>query len=321
MMQLQHQETPDENTLSWEEREELRICEGKITEGLFYWRQTGEALRTIRDKRLYRAYGTFDRYLKAKWELVRSTAYQIMKDCELAEEILKKMSTRVDILATDPASILPEQRTVLRPLGALPREEQADAYLDAFVENEHNPPNARKMQETVRAAAPTAEQATSSRIGNLEVDRKAKPTTSPTSKKVFGYIEADSVQTSTRDRRLTFTYFRPAFTTFQGKPVKAQKVEGLAIPFRILESQGWTPPVLTDEERELYEPDDDKPISLLEGRDLSQVRRKPQTTVGTDALTLMLPAEEEDAPVQSFTANMDFTDMDALAKPFEDYAQ
>lgn len=328
MTQLQYQVNPEPNKLSWQERERFNELKSVIGTNLGVFKDVVAAFSEIHEKRLYREnYSSFDAFLKTQCNgylgpISRVRAWQLMESDKTIKAIEAENVNRGLHLP------IPDGERITRPMNSLPVDDRPSAWALAVENAGGGIPSGPQVAQTVQSLAPTPtpEQATSSRIGNLEVDRKAKPPTAPTSKRAFGYIEADSVQTLTRDRRLTFTYFRPAYTiqTREGaKQVKAMKAEGLAIPFRVLESQGWTAPVLTDEERERYEPDDDKPVSLLEGRDLSQVRRKaqPEANVASEAMTLML-GDDDDAPPPSFTSGIDFTDLDALSQPFgDDYTQ
>lgn len=291
----------------------------------FSYRQFEEAAIRIGESRAYETagYTTFEAFHKSEFpdaHKISSRKYQLLKFVEVVADVAQYQAQNPNLVEN---YFIPNNERQARALVSLPSEERGPTF-ELAVELAGGQPSGRQITETVAALRPTTDE----RIGRLDTDRAAKPTPQPAApksgqpKKTFGYIETESVLTLTHDRKLTFTYFRPAFTTFQGKPVKAQKVEGLAIPFRILESQGWTAPVLTDEERERYEPEDDKPASLLDGRDLSQVRRKaqPETSVAAEALNLMLGDDEE--PVPSFTSGIDFADLDALAKPFDDgYSQ
>lgn len=310
-----------------QKRTRLAECENRMNSHYYSWKQFEELALEIAVERLYEGAGhpSFLSYYKAEWEDAEKLSkrkYQILKYAEVVADVVSHQSQNPNLVEN---IFLPNNERQARALSVLPSEERGPAF-ELAVEQAGGQPSGRQIEETVKALQPSTDE----RIGRLDTDRTAKPPpqapTGPAPKKrAFGYIEADSVQTLTRDRRLTFTYFRPAYTiqTREGaKQVKAMKAEGLAIPFRVLESQGWTAPVLTDEERERYEPEDDKPASLLDGRDLSQVRRKaqPETGVAADALDLMLGDDEE--PVPSFTSGIDFADLDALAKPYaDDYAQ
>jgi hypothetical protein len=67
----------------------LRELERIIETGFREFVRAGLALREIRDTRLYRsaspAYGTFEDYVEARWELTRSRAYQLIDAATVAE--------------------------------------------------------------------------------------------------------------------------------------------------------------------------------------------------------------------------------------------
>lgn len=76
------------DTLSRQERAELERCEGIIGAGLEEFRRVGEALAAVRDGRLYRAaHATFADYLRVRWDLSRSRAYQLITAAEVAAEV------------------------------------------------------------------------------------------------------------------------------------------------------------------------------------------------------------------------------------------
>ncbi len=65
--------------LSRAERNELHDCERVIERGLDTWRQVGEALATIRDRKLFReTHASFDAYARDRWKLGKSRAYQLV---------------------------------------------------------------------------------------------------------------------------------------------------------------------------------------------------------------------------------------------------
>jgi hypothetical protein len=70
------------------EAEELRACEAVIERGLKTFIEVGNALLTIRDKRLYRAeFRSFEEYVANKWDMTRQRAYQLITATKIVEEI------------------------------------------------------------------------------------------------------------------------------------------------------------------------------------------------------------------------------------------
>ena len=66
-------------SLTNDERLELRANEEKIESGAWAWLEMGDALAKIQAKRLYRStHGTFEAYLASRWHLDRSIAYGLI---------------------------------------------------------------------------------------------------------------------------------------------------------------------------------------------------------------------------------------------------
>lgn len=109
------------DTLTKIEETELNRCERVISDGMRTFYDVGNALRTIRDKRLYRAtYETFEAYCEKVHGWVRSRAYQLIAATEVAE-VAREMSTTVDIQSEGAA----------RPIAALPEEKRKAAIREA----------------------------------------------------------------------------------------------------------------------------------------------------------------------------------------------
>lgn len=67
------------------EVERLAALEAKVEEGIAAFITTGEALREIRDDRLYREdYANFKDYLDARWAYSRTQAHQLIEAAEVA---------------------------------------------------------------------------------------------------------------------------------------------------------------------------------------------------------------------------------------------
>jgi hypothetical protein len=75
------------------ERSKFRKLESIVAEGISSFVAVGEALKEIRDGKLYReAYKTFEKYVRDKWGFDKSRAYQLID----ASEIKANLSTIVD---------------------------------------------------------------------------------------------------------------------------------------------------------------------------------------------------------------------------------
>jgi hypothetical protein len=70
------------------ERGRLRKLELVVAEGMSSFVAVGEALKEIRDRKLYReAYKTFDKYVSDKWSMQKSQAYRLI-DASVANQNL-----------------------------------------------------------------------------------------------------------------------------------------------------------------------------------------------------------------------------------------
>jgi hypothetical protein len=72
-------------TLNEAEKRQRAECEEVIRRGWNTFVEVGQALSSIRDKRLYRdRYGTFEGYCRRKWELSKSHAYRMIESAAVA---------------------------------------------------------------------------------------------------------------------------------------------------------------------------------------------------------------------------------------------
>ena len=105
-------QTPVElvDRLSAGEQRALQRAEGTIAKGLRAFVTVGLALKTIRDRRLYREqFGTFEEYCARRWEISRPRGYELCAAAEVVEEL----SAIADI------GSLPENEGQTRPLTRL----------------------------------------------------------------------------------------------------------------------------------------------------------------------------------------------------------
>lgn len=133
--------------LTFAEGERLAACEETIERGLKTFVEVGEALREVRDARLYRArYATFEDYCRERWGFNDSRARQLIAAAETV--------TNVTVEGV-PA---PSSEGVAR---ALPREADAARETWAAAVEEHGErPTARQVAETrerLQAPAPLPE--------------------------------------------------------------------------------------------------------------------------------------------------------------------
>lgn len=110
--------------LNKEELNELERCEVVIKQGLQTFVEVGQALLTIRDKRLYRSsFRTFEEYCESKWEMSRPYADRIIGAAEVITNL-----TPIGI-------ILPKTESQARPLTQLEPELQSEAWQSVI--NQH----------------------------------------------------------------------------------------------------------------------------------------------------------------------------------------
>jgi hypothetical protein len=109
-----------EHELTDAEIVEFRSLEATVEQGLRAFWQIGQALRQIRDKRLYRQdYRTFEDYCLARWEISRRSAYQLIEAASVVENVRHG------------AQIIPANERQARPLTALKPEQQQAAWAKA----------------------------------------------------------------------------------------------------------------------------------------------------------------------------------------------
>ena len=107
-----------ELALTLEEKDWLAQCEVVIERGLGVFIETGEALMTVRNERLYRAdFASFEDYCRDRWSLSPSRAYQMIDAANVVETII---STIVgEIHSEDDAPSIPATESQARELAPL----------------------------------------------------------------------------------------------------------------------------------------------------------------------------------------------------------
>lgn len=73
--------------------------------------EIGKALRSIRDKKLYReeGYSSFEAYLQERWEMSRNKGYQLIAAANILEDLSEAFEQK----------LLPKSESALRPLTPL----------------------------------------------------------------------------------------------------------------------------------------------------------------------------------------------------------
>src|ERR671933_1531060 len=101
------------SALSEQEGARLHELEQVIEQGLQTFRQVGEALLEIRDRRLYRAeHSTFEAYLAARWGMARRTGYTYIEAAHVAASVPTSAHLTLS-LAAELAKLAPEEQRQL----------------------------------------------------------------------------------------------------------------------------------------------------------------------------------------------------------------
>ena len=137
----------DKITLTKRENEEFEALEEIIEDGLNAFGQAGQALIQIRDKKLYRAtHGTFEVYVREKWDLARNRAYRLMEAAIVVQNVAHGQQTG------------PTSERQARPLTKLdtPEQQVAAWELAGDIAAEENKPVTAKHVERAAEAVSAA---------------------------------------------------------------------------------------------------------------------------------------------------------------------
>jgi hypothetical protein len=105
--------------LNIDESHELERCEVVIKQGLQTFIEVGQALRTIREKRLYRiSFKTFEDYCVGRWAFKKSEAYRLID----ASVVISNLSPI--------GEVLPKTESQVRPLTSLESEIQKEVWTE-----------------------------------------------------------------------------------------------------------------------------------------------------------------------------------------------
>lgn len=115
--------------LNKEELNELERCEVVIKQGLQTFIEVGQALLTIRDKRLYKAeFKTFEEYCRNKWKFEDRYARRLIEATKVIQN-----------LESGPIGpILPKTETQARPLTKLEPEVQSEVWSEVVAQHGEN---------------------------------------------------------------------------------------------------------------------------------------------------------------------------------------
>jgi hypothetical protein len=111
---LSDEPVPDACPLTAAEKTLKAELEAIVSSGLEEFLRVGNALTTLRNRRLYRTeFVTFEEYVRTKFALARSSADQLIRSAQTAQVLLE---AGIELPANTTA-------TVLRPIASLPGEE------------------------------------------------------------------------------------------------------------------------------------------------------------------------------------------------------
>lgn len=103
--------------LTTTEHLELQQFECIIEQGLQGFYEAGQALKHIRDQKLYRSkYSSFEDYCLSRWQISKPRAYQLIS----ASQVVAELSTKVDQL--------PQSEAQTRPLTAIAPGQRLEAW-------------------------------------------------------------------------------------------------------------------------------------------------------------------------------------------------
>lgn len=135
--------------LSKRENSTFAECEAVIERGMDTFLEVGNALLRIRDDRLYRAeFRTFADYCKARWQMARRTADQLIAAANVAGHL-------------SAIALKPQSESQLRPLTALPPKQQREAWQSAVESSPSCQPTAKEVAESVRKIVPMNDEVSS----------------------------------------------------------------------------------------------------------------------------------------------------------------
>ena len=125
--------------LTTDEEEQLARCESEIEKGMA---QVWLTLAHIYESKLYRAYGQWEDYCKARWGREKSRAYQWL-DASRVYIALNSQSTNGGLQ-------LPTSERQMRPLAALPPDEMLDVWQAALEKASGTTPSGALVEQAIK---------------------------------------------------------------------------------------------------------------------------------------------------------------------------
>lgn len=131
-------------TLLAHEQAELEQLEAQIEHGAL---EMARSLMTIRDRKLYRKYGTFEAYCQQRWQFEDRRARQLISFAETVNRL------------EGVSPVLPMNERQARPLEGLPVEQQAEVMLAAAAISGGKPANShiQRAADAAKAKSPLLE--------------------------------------------------------------------------------------------------------------------------------------------------------------------
>ena len=131
------------------ERTSLEECEATIQANLAGFIETGEALASIRDGRLYReAHPSFEAYCAERWGFSRIHAHRLIKASDVVSNLLPIGN------ADEASPPMPVNEAQVRPLTKLMPEQQREAWAKAVGSAPGGKVTAKHVEAVVKAVAP-----------------------------------------------------------------------------------------------------------------------------------------------------------------------
>jgi hypothetical protein len=144
--------------LTKEEQHELERCEVVIKQGLETFIEVGQALMTIRDKRLYRLeYTRFEDYCRDRWGMTRMRASQLINAADV-----------IDNLNVNHGLQTPTSERQARPLTKLEPEIQREAWAEVTERHKDAPEKitAKEVEQVARQWQPYSEELKQAKADN-----------------------------------------------------------------------------------------------------------------------------------------------------------
>lgn len=155
------------------EQSELVLLESVIVQGLRTFIEVGNALLTIREKRLYReSHDTFEDYCRVRWNMTRRHANRLIQSAEVVENLLplreddvhhggqnklplgEEYGTNWSQISNESENSnpipLPTNEAQTRQLAALEPAEQREAWTEAVATSRNGKPTSDEVEETVK---------------------------------------------------------------------------------------------------------------------------------------------------------------------------